>query len=40
MKIMYFERVCKERVCKDFERKYLGEYHDLFVPSDTLLGLC
>ena len=29
-----------ERVCKDFERKYLGEYHDLFVPSDTLLGLC
>ena len=23
-------------VCKDFEIKNLGEYHDLYVPSDTL----
>ena len=26
-----------KRVCKDFEIKYLGEYHDLYVQSDTLL---
>ena len=26
-----------ERVCKDFEIKYLGEYHDLYLKSDTLL---
>ena len=25
------------RVCKDFEIKDLGEYHDLYVQSDTLL---
>ena len=25
------------RVCKDFERKNWGEYHDLYVQSDTLL---
>ena len=24
-------------VCKDFEIKSLGEYHDLYVHSDTLL---
>ena len=24
-------------VCKDFEIKKLGEYHDLYVQSDTLL---
>ena len=24
-------------VCKDFEIKYLGEYHDIYVQSDTLL---
>ena len=24
-------------VCKDFEIKNLGEYHDLYVQSDTLL---
>ena len=24
-------------VCKDFEIKCLGEYHDLYVQSDTLL---
>ena len=26
-----------KRVCKDFEIKHLGEYHDLFVQSDTFL---
>ena len=26
-----------KRVCKDFERKNLGEYHDLYVQSNTLL---
>ena len=26
-----------KRVCKDFEIKHLGEYHDLHVESDTLL---
>ena len=25
------------RVCKDFESKNWGEYHDLYVQSDTLL---
>ena len=25
------------RFCKDFEIKNLGEYHDLYVQSDTLL---
>ena len=25
-----------KRVCKDFEIKDLGEYHDLYVQSDTL----
>ena len=24
-----------KRVCKDFERKNLGKYHDLYVQSDT-----
>ena len=28
-----------KRVCKDFEIKKLGEYHDLYVQSDmSLLG--
>ena len=27
-----------KRVCKDFEIKNLGEYHDLYVQSDTLLS--
>ena len=26
-----------KRVCKDFEIKNLGEYHDSYVQSDTLL---
>ena len=26
-----------KRVCKDFEIKNLGKYHDLYVQSDTLL---
>ena len=26
-----------ERVSKDFEIKHLGEYYDLYVPSNTLL---
>ena len=27
----------RKRVCKDFEIKYLGEYHDLHLKSDVLL---
>ena len=27
-----------KRVCKDFEIKNLGEYHGLYVQSDTLLA--
>ena len=27
-----------KRVCKDFETKYLGKYHDLYVQSNTLLA--
>ena len=27
----------EERVCKDSEIKKLGEYHDLYLKSDTLL---
>ena len=26
-----------KRVCKDFEIKHLGEYHDLYVQGDILL---
>ena len=26
-----------KRVCKDFEIKSLGEYHDLYLKSNTLL---
>ena len=26
-----------KRVCKDFEKKNLGEYYDLYVQSDALL---
>ena len=27
-----------KRVCKNFEIKNLGEYHDLYVQSDALLS--
>ena len=27
-----------KRICKDFERKNLGEYRDLYVQGDTLLS--
>ena len=27
----------EKKICKDFEIKNLGEYHDLYVQSDTLL---
>ena len=26
-----------KRVCKDFEIKHFGDYHDLYLKSDTLL---
>ena len=26
-----------KRICTDFEIKYLDEYHDLYLRSDTLL---
>ena len=29
--------VYTKRICKDFETKNLGVYHDLFVQSNTLL---
>ena len=28
---------CAKRVCKDFEIKQLGDYHDFYGQSDTLL---
>ena len=28
-----------KRVCKDFEIKSLGEYHDLYLQSDTLFSI-
>ena len=28
-----------KRVCKDFEIKSLGEYHDLYLQSDTLFSV-
>ena len=31
------EYVHAKRVCKDFETKNLGEYHDLYVQNNTLL---
>ena len=31
------DRAHAKRVCKDFEIKSLGEYHDLCIQSDTLL---
>ena len=29
--------VLTKRICKDFEIKKLGDYHDLYIQSDTLL---
>ena len=35
--ITYADYAQEKIVCKDFEIKNLGEYHDLYVQSDTLL---
>ena len=35
--IIAVDYVQAKRVCKDFEIKNLGEYHDLYLHSDTLL---
>ena len=35
--ITYADYALAKRVCKDFEIKNLGEYHDLYVQSDTVL---
>ena len=35
--IIAADYVQAKRVCKDFEIKNLGEYHDLYLHSDTLL---
>ena len=35
--ILLKQIMCTKRVCKDFEIKNLGGYHDLYVQSDTLL---
>ena len=35
--INYADYMHGKRVCKDFEIKTLGEYHDLYLKSDTLL---
>ena len=29
-----------KRVCKDFEIKNLGEYHDFYVQRDTFRNMC
>ena len=39
-KILLMQITCMQKecfFCKDFEMKYLGEHHDLYVQSDTLL---
>ena len=35
--ITYSEYTHGKGVCKDFKIKSLGEYHDLFIQSDTFL---
>ena len=35
--ITYADYGHSKRVCKDLEMKNLGEYHDLYIQSDTLL---
>ena len=37
--ITYADCMHAKRVCKDFEIKHFGEYHDLYFTSDTLLLL-
>ena len=37
--ITYSDCMHAKRVCKDFEIKHFGEYHDLYFKSDTLLLL-
>ena len=34
--ITYFDYIHAKRVCKDFEIKYLGEYHYFYLKIDTL----
>ena len=36
--ITYADYTHVKRVCKDFEIKNLGVYHDLYVQSDTLIA--
>ena len=36
--ITHADHAHAKKVCKDFEIKNLGEYHDLHVQSDTLLA--
>ena len=35
--ITYADYIHTKRVCKDFDIKDLGKYHDLYLKSDTLL---
>ena len=35
--ITYADYMHKKRVCKGFEIKNLGEYHDFYLTSDTLI---
>ena len=37
MQIMHNAHAHAKTVCKDFEIKNIGEYHDLHVQSNTLL---
>ena len=36
-KIVDADYINVKRVCKDFEIRHLGEYHELYIKSDTLL---
>ena len=36
--VTYADYTRAKRGCKDFEIKNLGEYHDLYLKSDTLLS--
>ena len=37
MELKYVDYMHSKRICKDFKIKDLGEYHDLYLKSDTLL---